>query len=219
MSADRPDTHDMLVVHRVFRRESRVLAELVPTVAAGDVARAAILAAHHRDYAQRLHHHHSGEDDLIWPKLLARVDLEADMVIRMEHQHERLQSGLDRIGAALPEWERTADPGLRDHLAGLYADHRSALLEHLDDEEKHVLTLIEEHLTVAEYAAAGARFGTETPMDKLLLFLGALLEESTPAERAHLLATLPPAARLAWLLVGRRRYARHMVLVRGSTRR
>ncbi|NAS23062.1 hemerythrin domain-containing protein [Herbidospora sp. NEAU-GS84] len=218
MSADRPDTHDMLVVHRVFRRESRMLAELVPTVAAGDVVRAGILAAHHRDYALGLHHHHTGEDELIWPKLLARVDLEADLVIRMEHQHERVQAGLDRIGAALPEWERTADPALRDHLAALYADHRAALLEHLDDEEKHVLSLIEEHLTVAEYAAAGARFATETPNDKLLLFLGALLEEATPAERAHLLGTLPLAARLAWFLVGRRRYARQVALVRGPSR-
>ncbi|WP_030450700.1 hemerythrin domain-containing protein [Herbidospora cretacea] len=217
MSADRPDTHDMLVVHRVFRRESRMLAELVPTVAAGDVVRAGILAAHHRDYALGLHHHHTGEDDLIWPKLLARVDLEADLVIRMEHQHERVQAGLDRIAAVLPEWERTADPGLRDHLAGLYADHRAALLEHLDDEEEHILRLIEEHLTVAEYAAAGARFATETPKDKLLLFLGALLEEATPAERAHLLGNLPRAARLAWYLVGRRRYARQAALVRGSS--
>ncbi len=217
MSAIRPDTHDMLVVHRVFRRESRVLAELVPTVAAGDVVRAGILAGHYRDYAMGLHHHHSAEDDLVWPKLLARVDMEADMVIRMEHQHERVQKGLDRIDAAMPEWERAADPAVRDHLAGLFADHRAALLEHLDDEEKHVLALIEEHLSVAEWAAAGARFATETPKDKLLLFLGAMLEEATAAERAHMLAGLPMAARLAWFLVGRRQYARRVGLVRGAS--
>ncbi|WP_066365433.1 hemerythrin domain-containing protein [Herbidospora mongoliensis] len=159
MSADRPDTHDMLVVHRVFRRESQVLAELVPAVAAGDVMRARILAAHYRDHAMGLHHHHSAEDDLIWPKLLARVDMEADMVIRMEHQHERVSSGLDRIETVLPEWERTADPALGDRLAGLFADHRAALVEHLDDEEEHILGLIEEHLSVAEWAAAGIRGG------------------------------------------------------------
>lgn len=158
MSADRPDTRDMLVVHRVFRRESRVLAGLVPAVAAGDVVRARILAAHYRDHALGLHHHHSAEDDLVWPKLLARVDMEADLVIRMEHQHERVRKGLDRIDAALPEWERDAGPAARDHLAGLLADHAAALDEHLDDEERHVLALIEEHLSAAEWAAAVTRW-------------------------------------------------------------
>ena len=84
----RPDTHDMIVVHRVFRRESDLMPTLIQAVPDGDTARAGVLAQAFGDYQLGLHLHHTGEDDLVWPLLLARVDLEADMVLRMEAQHE-----------------------------------------------------------------------------------------------------------------------------------
>ena len=113
MVRERPDTHDMFVVHRVFRRETALLPRLVRNVRPGDTARAAVVADHYRGYALGLHHHHTGEDELIWPLLLARVDLEAELVLRMEEQHERVAAGLDAVSALLPEWERTADRRIR----------------------------------------------------------------------------------------------------------
>jgi hypothetical protein len=86
--------------------------------------------------------------------------------------------------------------------------HRVALVEHLTDEEDHLLSLIEEHLTVEEWQALGERFATETPKDKLLFFLGALLEEATPEEAAGLKRNLPLPARVIWQLVGKPKYAR-----------
>ncbi|MEZ0072138.1 hemerythrin domain-containing protein [Planotetraspora sp. GP83] len=213
----RPDTHDMLVVHRVFRRESRLLAELVPAVSEGDAGRARVLAGHFRDYALGLHHHHSAEDDLLWPKLLARVDMEADLVLRMEAQHETISATLDQVAGLLPEWERTAAAPVRDQIALALTGHRAALVEHLGEEEIHILPLAEEHLTADEWAELGGRFATETPKDKLLYFLGALLEEATPEERAELLGGLPLLARLVWRTVGRRKYARRARQVRGQS--
>jgi hemerythrin-like domain-containing protein len=208
MVRQRPDTHDMFVVHRVFRREAALMPRLIRHVRAGDVARAAHVADHFRGYALGLHHHHTAEDELIWPLLLARVDLEAELVLRMEEQHERVAAGLDAVAARLPEWERTADPVIGEQIAVALEAHHAALMEHLIDEETHLLTLIEEHLTVAEYGKLGERFAAETPKDKLFLFLGALLEEATPEESAHLMGNLPAPARLAWRLIGRRQYAR-----------
>ena len=40
----RPDTHDMIVVHRVFRRESDLMPTLIQAVPDGDTARAEVLA-------------------------------------------------------------------------------------------------------------------------------------------------------------------------------
>jgi hemerythrin-like domain-containing protein len=211
----RPDTHDMYVVHRVFRRETALLPRFVRAVRPGDTEQARFVAAHFRDYALGLHHHHTAEDELVWPLLLARVDLEAELVLRMEEQHSRVAAGLTEIEALLTPWEATASPEAGEVLAAALERHREALVEHLTDEEDHLLSLIEEHLTVAEWARLGENFASETPKDKLLFFLGALLEEATPEEAAEMLSKLPAPARLIWRLVGRRQYARRTRRLRG----
>ena len=54
------------------------------------------------------------------------------------------------------------------------------LIEHLDDEEGHLLPLAARHLTSPEWAALGEHFVATTPKAQLLIFLGAVLEEATP---------------------------------------
>ncbi|MFI5532138.1 hemerythrin domain-containing protein [Kitasatospora sp. NPDC051853] len=211
----RPDTHGMVVIHRGLRREARLLAELVAAVAPGDTARAAVLAAHFRDYRLGLHNHHHGEDEHLWPVLLGRVDLEAEVVLRMEAQHERVAGTLAAAEAALPAWESTAGEAERDRLAAVLAEHRAVLVEHLDDEEAELLPLAARHLTVAEWNRLGEHFVAATPKPKLLLFLGLVLEEADPAERSAVLAGLPLPGRLLWHTVGRPLYARTTRRVRG----
>ena len=46
---------------------------------------------------------------------------------------------------------------------------------------------------MAEWEKLGERFAEETPKDKLLFFLGALLEEATPEETADMMRNLPAA--------------------------
>ena len=45
-SAAAPDTHEMVVIHRAFRRESQLLGELITAVPAGDTSRAHVLCRH-----------------------------------------------------------------------------------------------------------------------------------------------------------------------------
>ncbi len=212
----RPDTHEMVIIHRAFRRESRLLAALIAEVPAGDAARARVLAAHFRWYQLGVHHHHTGEDELIWPLLLARVDLEADVVVRMEDQHERVAQTLARAAAALRDWEPSAAPAARDDLVAALTDHRAVLVEHLDDEEAHLLPLAARYLTVAEWGAMGEHFLAHTPRRHLLISLGAVLEQADPAERAAVLRALPRPARLVWHTAGRAVYGRRLRQVRGG---
>jgi hemerythrin-like domain-containing protein len=212
---DRPDTHEMYVVHRVFRRESALMPRLVRSVRPGDRERARVVANHFRDYALGLHHHHTAEDLLVWPLLLARVDLEAELVLRMEEQHERVAAGLAEVQMLLPGWQKAPGAAGGEAIAAALEAHRDALVEHLTDEEDHLLALIEEHLTVAEWNKLGERFAEVTPKDKLLFFLGALLEEATPEEAATMLGTLPVPARIVWRLVGKRQYATRTRRLRG----
>jgi len=167
----------MIVVHRVFRRESDLMPTLIQAVPNGDTARAGVLAQAFSDYQLGLHLHHTGEDELVWPLLLARVDLEADMVLRMETQHEVVAGALAEASRRMPDWRSAPSAATAPPLVSALTEHRAALLEHLHDEEEYILPLIEEHLTVAEWARLGQRFAEEVPKDKMLLFLGMILED------------------------------------------
>jgi hypothetical protein len=63
------DTRDMLVVHDSIRRQFGQAPALVRGVAPGDSVRAAVVADHVDLLGALLHHHHAGEDRLLWPVL------------------------------------------------------------------------------------------------------------------------------------------------------
>jgi len=89
-----------------------------------------------------LHHHHAGEDALLWPKLLARVPTQlAPVVELMQRQHEQIDATLTRVQKALPEWAARAAASTRNALASDVAQLNAALAEHLDGEERQVLPL------------------------------------------------------------------------------
>ena len=212
----RPDTHDMIVVHRVFRRESDLMPTLIQAVPDGDTARAEVLAQAFSDYQLGLHLHHTGEDELVWPLLLARVDLEADMVLRMETQHEVVAGTLAEASRRMPDWRSAPSAATAAPLVSALTEHRAALLEHLHDEEEYILPLIEEHLTVAEWARLGQRFAEEVPKDKMLFFLGMILEDADPAERQAMMANLPAPARFVWRAFGQRQFRRRVSKIRAG---
>ncbi|MFE3030305.1 hemerythrin domain-containing protein [Streptomyces canus] len=206
-TAGRPYTHEMVVVHRVFRRESALLPRMVRAVPDGESARAAQISAYLTDYVSGLHHHHTLEDELIWPLLRARAaDAEA-LVARMEEQHGRIDSSLEAVEVWAPQWRGSADSVAGQELALALEEHRLALLDHLDDEERLVLPLVAEHLTVDEWDLVGRRGLENLPKDKVMFAIGAILEDATEDERAYFLGKAPLLGRLVWKLVGRRQYA------------
>ncbi len=215
-TADRVDTWEMNLVHRVFRREFRLLPAVIRATAPGDRARAAELGRHLSMLTTGLHHHHTGEDELLWPLLLQRVALRADLVHRMEAQHGRLDTLLQQIDALLPAWVAGAAGGERDALAELLAQASAALDEHLADEENEILPLVAEHLSHAEWNALGERGKEHLPKDhRAFLFLGAILEEATPWEEREFLGMIPAPVRWAWKLVGRPVYNRSRRRIHG----
>lgn len=213
---ERPDTHDMIVIHRVFRRESALLPAMVRAVPAGDAHRATMIARHFRDYEHGLHLHHTAEDELLWPLLHSRVEVGKDLVTRMQDQHEHIAATLAGAGSLVRVWE--AVPGAETGVpaASALSAHHEALLEHLSDEERYILPLVSEHLTVTEWNDLKRRVEEETPRSQLMLLLGAVLEDADQEERAEILRTLPGPARLTWRVYGRRRYARRVRQVRAG---
>ncbi len=210
-----PYVREMAMIHQVFRRESRLLAELVQEVSPGDTARARVLAEHWRQYAVGLHAHHTGEDEMLWPVLLPHLDLDAEQVLAMEVQHRELSDGITRVQGSMDRWVAHARTDDRDEVADALRLHRRQLCDHLDEEERSVMPLVALHVNEEQWRKVGERGLAETPRNRLMIALGAILEDTSPHEREEFLARLPVAARVLWRLLGRRQYRRETARIRG----
>jgi hemerythrin-like domain-containing protein len=217
MSTTQPDTNEMVIVHRVFRREFHLLPDLIGLVREGDTARAAVLAEHATDLVTGLHHHHQAEDELLWPPLLRQATLHTDLVRRMEAQHNALSAALNQIEKLLPAWATKAGGAERDELGDAVRRASTILDEHLGEEEQEILPLVRKHLTVEQWKALGDR-GAEAIDDKKkrLIFLGMILEDTSADEERDFLSRMPGLVRLLWKVVGRRQYAGYLGRIRTS---
>lgn len=213
---ERPDTNDMIVIHRFFRRESALMPGMVLAVPAGDIRRAAMVGSHFRDYERGLHLHHTAEDELLWPLLLARAELERELVVRMQEQHERIAATLAEAGPLLRAWEEAPTAETAKPAAAALGAHHEALRQHLSDEEQYILPLVSEHLTVAEWEQLKRRVEEHTPKSQLMFLLGAVLEDADEHERAEIISSLPGPARFTWQVFGRRRYERQIRRLRAG---
>ncbi|MEU1204942.1 hemerythrin domain-containing protein [Nocardia sp. NPDC005825] len=212
----RPDTYDMVVVHNAFRRHFRALPALAAGVAPGDVERARVLADFLAELGTGLHSHHTGEDELMWPLLLERAPMAAALVLRLEEQHERIAELSTRAQRDAAAFATAADPAARDRFAATATALAAALDEHLAEEETHILSIVEQVMTVPEWRALGERGRAHMPKDRQLVFLGFLLHAASAPDRRKVLAELPRTARLAWRLLGRRTFDREYRQVYGT---
>ncbi|MCE7003868.1 hemerythrin domain-containing protein [Kibdelosporangium philippinense] len=213
---DKPETQQMLVIHKVMRREFDVLPKLVAAVPPGDVRQAKRVAGHANLLLMFLHHHHDSEDRMLWPAMLARAPMDAATVEKAEKQHEVVAGLIETVQATVNRWQTGASESVRDHLVGELRQLYDALIEHLDDEEADILPLVHEHVTVAEWDATTRDAAEGMPKNPKigLLMAGMVLEDATPAERVWFLGELPPPVRLVWRAVGERMYNRYVHSVR-----
>jgi hemerythrin-like domain-containing protein len=212
------DTSDMVIVHRMFRRECALLPQLVAAVPVGDVARARSVAGHIREVLDMLHHHHLGEDELLWPRLSTRTRFHADLLARMDSQHHVLAVLLEHVATALPEWRQAPAAHTGAPLTALLEQISNGLDDHFDEEEARILPLVERVITAAEYREVGQRGLVSIPLTRRLIMLGYLLEDTTPRERADFLAAVPAPARLAYRLIGVRQHRHEATRLRGPRR-
>ena len=200
------DTSDMVIVHRMFRRECALLPQLVAAVAGGDLARARTVAGHAREVLDMLHHHHVGEDELLWPRLSARTRFHADLLARMDSQHQGLAVLLEHAATSFTAWQNAPTAPASTALSALLAQLSAGLNEHFDEEEAAVLPIVERVITAAEYQEVGQRGLVSIPLTRRLVVLGYLLEGATRQERSDFLAAIPAPARLAYRLIGARQH-------------
>ena len=191
-ASDRPLIQQMVVIHRVFRREFGLLPALIRGVAADDLDRAKVVADHAAWLLRFVHVHHSGEDEHLWPVLLERVEVEADLIQRMEDQHLHVAALVPRAEAQLPGWAAEPSTERGAELAATFEEIAVVLDEHLGEEESQILPLVETHLPSQEWGRLGQHATASLAPPELMASLAAILEEADDDERAMFTAALPP---------------------------
>ncbi|TSD93675.1 hemerythrin domain-containing protein [Skermania sp. ID1734] len=197
----------MVIVHNVFRVNLGALPNLVRNVADGDRRRAEVLVCWLTELLDGLHHHHTGEDELMWPILANRAPADTALVLQMEEQHGRIGSLMAVVREQSTAFADSGSQGAGDDLANSLTELNLVLDEHLRAEEERILPIVETHMTRGEWQALAERGNSAIPKNRRLVFLGYMLYTATPSQRALLMALLPLPIRILWRIAGRRAFA------------
>lgn len=192
-----------------------MLPSLVSAAAQHDRRRARLLRKHYEMITGSLHRHHEYEDDHYWPLIPARAPLDADLGRRMEAQHTRIAALLGDLPLLWDRWVGEASPPARAALVAGLSELAAAVVEHLHDEEEHILPVLQRILSVEEWDDFGRQAARTTPKGELIKSGGIVLETIEPAELADLRSQLPLAV---WLVehVGAPLSRRYLARVRGE---
>jgi hemerythrin-like domain-containing protein len=185
------DTSHMPKVHTMFRREFALLPALVQSVGDKDEERADVVAGHIRLLSLVLHHHHSGEDAVLWPLLLARAPREVDPVVRLAAgHHQAIDELLARIDVLLGNWASGAASEDGEALARALERLAVTAYEHMGLEEKLVLPVAERHVFASEWDTMVATEAASIPPEVGPVLAGMLMYEAGPE-------VVPPQMRAA----------------------
>lgn len=219
--AEKPlvDVRDMIVVHTAMLREFRLAPAAVRRVAPGATKRAAAVEGHLAFVCEMLHHHHQGEDELLWPLLRDRVPATAAALIdEVESQHLGIDAALTGVAAARERWVRQPDEAAGEALATALEALYGLLKTHLELEETAVLPLAASVLSEAEWGAIGAAAAAAMPKPALVLAIGMFAYEGDPEVLRAMLSHAPAVPRFLVPRIGPRVYARRARQVHGTAR-
>ena len=208
------DTHEMVLMHRVLRREVGQLSRLFRS-AANDPARSKIIGAHAREMLDFLHTHHTGEDLLLFPLLRERRALDPELMDRMDAQHAQVNDAVVAINAELPTWTTSADAAAGERMAACIDTMMPSLIGHCDEEEQKLLPVVSVTLSQSEWDALGKHGISAIPVTRRLVTLGYITEETDDAERQKFMQVLPAPVRLAYRLIGHRQFTHETTAIRG----
>jgi hemerythrin-like domain-containing protein len=213
------DVRDMIVVHTAMLREFRLAPKAVARVPAGAHRATRRVNAHLELLCDLLHHHHAGEDELLWPPLRALLTVDGQARLdEAEGQHADIAAALRLVNTARHRWIDPGEDGSRDQLIAALQNLHGLLVTHLDTEERELLPLASAHLTPSQWAAVGEAGAASVPKSKMLLVLGMFAYEGDPNVLATMLHSAPPPARAIAPLLAPRIYARYAKRIHGTPR-
>ncbi|MGY1690343.1 hemerythrin domain-containing protein [Geodermatophilus sp. SYSU D01105] len=182
-----PDVMGMRLAHRAMLRDANRLTDLAERLAPApttDGKRADAVARYVRDFADSVHHHHSVEDEVLWPVLAASAGPHVDLT-ELSDDHAALDPALHRLRAAADAYRARPGEDTATAIAVELAELRDTLTEHIGEEEAALFPVIERYMSVADWAAVEARIRKRA---KLSFEAPRVLAVATDAERATIAA-------------------------------
>jgi len=201
MAQPAPDTSEMLAVHGALRDTLAAAPGHIGTVAADDEARRALVAGYFSDVIAFLEVHHQAEEVLLFPLLEERCADQASLLARMKEQHESVVDLIGQTSQSLGSWAG-GDHAAQSQTVANFEELHALMVEHLREEEAGLLPLCGSNMSAEEWGAlpgySMAHFGGE----KIWLVLGLIRQRMTDAQRAEMLAHMPPPAVEMWTTFG-----------------
>lgn len=213
------DTSDMLIPHGLFRSvlNAGTVTPIVHGVRPGDTAHVADVHSYFDNVLRFLDAHHGGEDAVVWPVLTTRCATAADLIARMESEHEAIHELRERAGALLQQWSDSADPTAGRRFAEALAALRDQLDAHFLEEEQEILPLASAHMSAEEWGALPGHAMAHFSGDKIWLILGLIFEQMTEEQLAETMQLLPPPVVEMWTTSGEAAFDEFVARVRRTT--
>lgn len=180
------DQSGMYLIHHAFRRDLDRFRDAVRLTPVEDHDTWRALARRWGRFAGILHHHHTVEDDHIWPLVRRRVEERSEPggleVLRaMEDEHELVDPALESCGRGFTALVESPSEDRRKALDVHVSTTRTLLLEHLRHEETEALPLLQRTLTVEDFAATEAAAERAYPL-RTLAFLVPWVADGVPSD-------------------------------------
>lgn len=208
-----PDLLGISLAHRAMVTDVGRIAALTSAFADGRLTcaprRARAVARYVVLLCDSVHHHHTTEDEVLWPVIEAAADGCVDLT-ELTEDHAALDPRLDRLRALAAGFRLNV--GDRDSAAPLAAgltELHTLLHEHIADEEREIFPVIRQYVSVDDWAAVekvaqrGGRMSFDGPRTVAVM---------TERERVVLSETISPLLRglITLMSVRHRRFDRRV---------
>ncbi|MCF3941011.1 hemerythrin domain-containing protein [Gordonia tangerina] len=162
------DPFMMYLMHYAFRRDLYQFARTAPRTPVDDHATWQALHKRWALFRDTLHHHHTGEDQWLWPLLGSRSSAaEQQTLAEMEAEHGVIDPLLAAGDAGFARLAAGADDAARLELADTLRRTHDRLIAHLAHEETDALALVQRHLSPQEWTDLEAKFGEDSSLTDL----------------------------------------------------
>lgn len=210
------DTRMMGIVHSALRRDlvraRLVLAE--PTPLTGE--RRTALADHVRWLMDFLHHHHTNEDEGLYPMVLEKNPAAGELLAVMDADHQRITPRILELDVAARSYA-TGAPGSDAALLAAVEELETEMCPHLEREELEMMPVVSESITNGEWRAWEDAFTKAKSMKQLADEGHWLVDNLDPARRDFVVHLVPAVPRFILLNFLGGPYKKKATLLWGGT--